>query len=233
MLCLQGIMLEWADSSGPALPRSSWLHKHHPKSVQGKKYILISRRGGGLKKILYLKLFQVAATTVPTSLLAERQEKHTEDCGCCFKLHEENHGACVLSLQARVVPLWIRSDGLEWLQELSANIYTAARSNSSNLSGMLWQFLASAMRTAGHASMRDFKVETWSLNRKGHPDYIIFCRIGRKNSDDKALTLSWRFCILLYFLGHPDASVFSGYVGTAAFRLTENKASVSFISEGY
>lgn len=67
---------------------------------------------------------------------------------------------------------------------------------------MLWQFLASAMKTAGHASMRGFKVETWSLNRKGHPDYIIFCRIGRKHSDDRALTFFWRFCTLFSpFLG--------------------------------
>lgn len=82
-------------------------------------------------------MFQVAATTAPTSLLAERQEKHTEDSGCGFKLHQEDHGVCALSLQARVAPLWMRSDGVEWLQELSANIYTAARSDSSNLSGML------------------------------------------------------------------------------------------------
>lgn len=78
-----------------------------------------------------LKLFQFAAATVPISLLAERQEKHTEDSGYGFKLHQEDHGVCVLLLQAGIFPLWIRSDGLEWLQELSANIYTAATSDSS------------------------------------------------------------------------------------------------------
>lgn len=183
-------------------------------------YINFQKRGGSCK-ILHLKLFQVAVTTVLILLLAERQEKHTEDSGCSFKLHQEDHGVCVLFLQAWIFPLWIRSDGLEWLQELSANIYTAAWSDSSNLSGMLWQFLAAAMRTRGHASMKGFKVETWILNRKRHPDWIIFCRIGRKHSAIKALTASWRFCTLPYFLGHSDATVFSCYIGTAAFRWTK------------
>lgn len=51
-------------------------------------------------------------------------------------------GTFILCLQAAVALSWIRSDRLERLQELSANIYSAAGSDSSNLSWMLWQFLA-------------------------------------------------------------------------------------------
>lgn len=62
-------------------------------------YINFQNRGGSCK-ILHLKLFQVAVTIVLMSLLAERQEKHTEDSGCNFKLHQEDHRVCVLFLQA-------------------------------------------------------------------------------------------------------------------------------------
>ena len=70
------------------------------------------------------------------------------------------------SLQAVVALSWIKGDGLEQFQELSANIYTTARSDSSNLSGMLRQFLAATMRTAGHATLGDFKAETCSVSSK-------------------------------------------------------------------
>lgn len=174
-------------------------------------------------------MLQVAPTTVPTSLLAERQEKHTEDSGCGLILHQEEHGVCFFSLQATVALLWIRSDGLERLQELSANIYTAARSDSSNLSGMLWQFLAATMRTAGHATTGDFKVETRSLKKKKkYRDCIIFYRIGSKHLEDKVLTVSWRFFTLLQLLVQSDATIFSRYTGSATFRWTE--ASVRVIS---
>lgn len=175
-------------------------------------------------------MLQVAPTTVPTSLLAERQEKHTEDSGRGLTLHQEEHDVWgFFSLQAMVALSWIRSDGLEWLQELSANIYTAARSDSSNLSGMLWQFLAATMRTAGHATTGSFKVETWSLIKR-HRDCIIFYRIGSKHSEDKVLTVPWRLFTLLHLLVQFDATVFSHYIGVAALRWTENKASVRVIS---
>ena len=78
---------------------------------------------GDLTLILHLKLLQVAPSMVPTSLLAERQGKHVEDSGCGLILHQEKHGAWVFySLQATVALLWNRTDGLESLQELSANI---------------------------------------------------------------------------------------------------------------
>lgn len=89
-----------------------------------------------------------------------------EDSGCGLILHQEEHFIYFFPLQATIALSHIKSDRLEQPQELSANIYIAARSESSNLSGMLRQFLAVATRPSGYTIIGDFKVEIWRLKKQ-------------------------------------------------------------------